>query len=198
MVTRLPPAGFKGRGALANPGSRFDSQQSELVDDGWYQDELPDRIETELLVDASRSVIAHNDSPDIPYDQSINPYRGCEHGCVFCLSGDTPILMGDGTTRALERVRAGDEIYGTVREGGYRRYTRTRVLAHWSVIKPAWRIKLEDGSVLLAGADHRFLTEQGWKFVTGTETGRKPASAPDDWQQADGCRWVCGRSRTRC
>jgi DNA repair photolyase len=176
MTKRIPPAGFKGRGALANPGVRFDRNQAEEIDDGWYQEDPPDRIETELLVDSSRSVIARNDSPDVGFDQSINPYRGCEHGCIFCLSGDTPILMGDGTTRALERIRVGDQIYGTVRAGNYRRYTRTRVLAHWSVIKPAWRITLEDGTALTAGADHRFLTERGWKFVTGTEQGanRRP------------------------
>ncbi len=84
--------------------------------------------------------------------------------------------MADGSTRPLERIRTGDEIYGTVRNGWYRQYTRTQVLAHWSVIKPAWRISLEDGSSLVAGADHRFLTERGWKFVTGTEQGgtRRP------------------------
>ncbi len=173
MVTQVPPSGFKGRGALANPGNRFDSHQIEELDDGWYQEEQPGSIETELLVDTSRSIIARNDSPDIAFDQSINPYRGCEHGCVFCLAGDTPILMGDGTTRPLERVRAGDEIFGTVRDGWYRRYTRTRVLAHWSVTRPAWRITLEDGSAFLAGEDHRFLTERGWKFVTGSEQGAK-------------------------
>ena len=49
----------------------------------------------------------------------------------------------------------------------YRRYVKTRVLAHWSVIKPAYRITLEDGTTLVAGPDHRFLTDRGWKFVTG-------------------------------
>ena len=84
--------------------------------------------------------------------------------------------MADGTTRPLEAIRAGDAIYGTVRNGWHRRYIRTQVLAHWSVIKPAHRLTLEDGSVLVAGADHRLLTRRGWKFVTGTRcgTGRRP------------------------
>ncbi len=83
MVTQVPPSGFKGRGALANPANRFDSQRTEELDDGWFQEEQPSSIETQLLIDTSRSIIARNESPDIPYDQSINPYRGCEHGCVF-------------------------------------------------------------------------------------------------------------------
>jgi DNA repair photolyase len=171
MASGIPASGFKGRGALSNPSNRFASAHSEGVDDGWHQDELPESIATEIRIDASRSIIARNESPDIPYDQSINPYRGCEHGCVFCLSGETPILMADGRTRPLESIRAGDEIIGTARRGWYRQYTRTRVLAQWSVIKPAWRITLEDGTVLVAGGDHRFLTERGWKFVTGKEQG---------------------------
>ena len=176
MAQRPPPDGFKGRGAISNPGNRYAHRTSEVVDDGWHQAPEPEQIATELIVDASRSVIARNDSPDIPFDQSINPYRGCEHGCVFCLSGDTPILMADGRMRPLQQLRVGDEIIGTTRDGWYRRYTKTKVLAHWSVIKPAWRITLQDDSVLLAGADHRFLTERGWKFVTGTEQGaaRRP------------------------
>src|ERR1700733_13225366 len=71
---------------------------------------------------------------------TINPYRGCSHACRYCLSGDTPILMADGTARAPADGRAGDSIYGTVRDGSYRRYALTEVLAHWSTVKPAYRV----------------------------------------------------------
>ncbi|HEX5208807.1 MAG TPA: PA0069 family radical SAM protein [Steroidobacteraceae bacterium] len=162
---------LRGRGALSNPSGRFERQQREAVDDGWYQEEVPDFIPTSIEPDRARSVIARNDSPDIPFEQSINPYRGCSHACVYCVRGDTPILMGDGSARPIAHVNLGSEIYGTVREGSYRRYVKTRVLAHWSVIKPAYRVLLEDGTEIVAGADHRFLTERGWKFVTGTMTG---------------------------
>src|SRR6201996_6538648 len=73
---------------------------------------------------------------------TINPYRGCQHSCVYCASGGTPILMADGRTKPLAHVRVGDRIYGTVRDGWYRRYTITTVLAHWSTVKPAYRITL--------------------------------------------------------
>jgi DNA repair photolyase len=79
--------------------------------------------------------------------------------------------MADGTTKRLEEVRAGDLIYGTVRDGWYRRYITTNVLAHWRTEKPAWRITLEDGTQLIASGDHRFLTDRGWKFVAETERG---------------------------
>src|SRR5262249_16380325 len=123
-----------------------------------------------------------NDSPDVGFEVSINPYRGCEHGCVYCLSGDTLILMADGTTQRLEGIRVGDQIYGTMRRGWYRRYVRTRVLAHWSVTRPAYRVRLRDGTCLIAGADHRFLTERGWKFVTdsGEGHGGRPHMTPGD------------------
>jgi DNA repair photolyase len=123
--------------------------------------------QTQLFIDHARSIITRNDSPDIPFTQSVNPYRGCEHGCVYCLSGDTPILMADGGLRPIAELKADDRVYGTRREGWYRRYAPSRVLAHWSVIKPAYRIVLEDGTELIAGGDHRFLTERGWKYVTG-------------------------------
>src|SRR5580693_4168271 len=167
---------YKGRGASGNPQPRFLKPAVESVDDGWYRDEVPDSIATQVRPEAARSIITHNDSPDIPFEQSINPYRGCEHGCVYCTSGDTPILMADGTTRPIADIRVGDTIYGTVRNGWYRRYVRTQVLAHWSVIKPAWRVTLEDGTELVGSADHRYLTERGWKFVTGTQCGaaRRP------------------------
>lgn len=159
----------KGRGAAINPEGRFETVARAAFDDGWdrQEEELPP-LKTHVTEERVKSIIARNDSPDIPFTQSINPYQGCEHGCSYCLSGDTPILMADGRPRSLAEVRTGDELYGTVRDGWYRRYVKTRVLAHWSVIKPAFRITLEDGTCLVAGPDHRFLTERGWKFVTGT------------------------------
>jgi DNA repair photolyase len=161
----LPPRRIKARGALSNPAGRFDRTAREAVDDGWYQDELPDSIATTVDPDRARSIVTRNDSPDVPFDQSINPYRGCEHGCVYCLSGDTAILMADGSTKALGDVRVGDEIYGTAKRGHYRRYTKTRVLAHWRARKTAHLVGTADGTALVASADHRFLTERGWKFV---------------------------------
>lgn len=165
----------KGRGAAINPEGRFEHITHEAVDDGWNTppDEDVPALKTHVTIERAKSIISRNTSPDVPFTQSINPYRGCEHGCVYCLSGDTPILMADGSHRPLAKVRAGDSIYGTVRNGWYRRYVKTKVLAHWSVVKPAYRITLEDGTTLVAGRDHRFLTERGWKFVTtGNGTGR--------------------------
>jgi len=166
-------AAHKGRGATRNPEGRFEKDAREAFDDGWDTplEEEPGRPRTIVTVERARSIISRNQSPDIPFTQSINPYRGCEHGCIYCLAGKTPILMGDGRIRPLEEVKVGDELYGTERRGWYRRYVKTRVLARWSVIKPAYRIVLEDGTCLTAGADHRFLTDRGWKFVTGIEIG---------------------------
>jgi DNA repair photolyase len=107
----------------------------------------------------------------MPFRWTINPYRGCQHSCVYCQSGHTPILMANGTSKLLADVRVGDAIYGTVRDGYYRRYAITEVLAHWSTVKPAYRITLEDGTHLVASGDHRYLTERGWKHVTGAEHG---------------------------
>jgi DNA repair photolyase len=167
---------FTGRGALSNPPGRFDLQTLEAVDDGWYLEEAPDSIATTLEPDRARSVISHNDSPDIPFERSINPYRGCEHACSYCAAGDTAVLMADGSTRPLYQLKVGHEIYGTRRVGHYRRFVKSRVLAHWSTIKPAFRITLEDGTTLVTSGDHRFLTERGWKFVTGSQCGgaRRP------------------------
>jgi DNA repair photolyase len=102
---------------------------------------------------------------------TLNPYRGCAHACVYCLAGDTQILMGDGRTKDLADVRIGDVVYGTVRRGSYRRYELTPVLSQWRTQKPAYRVELEDGTELIASGDHRFLTNRGWKYVTGAEQG---------------------------
>ncbi|HUH07352.1 MAG TPA: intein-containing Rv2578c family radical SAM protein [Egibacteraceae bacterium] len=106
------------------------------------------------------------------FNWSINPYRGCSHACTYCIVGETPILMGNGRTKPLGELRVGDEVYGTIQAGRYRRYVITRVLDHWSTAKPAYRISLRDGTELIASGDHRFLTKRGWKYVTGTEQGR--------------------------
>jgi DNA repair photolyase len=108
----------------------------------------------------------------MPFRWTVNPYRGCQHACSYCSSGDTPVLMGDGRTTPISDVQAGDTIYGTIRQGSYRRYVRTEVLAHWSTVKRAYRIKLEDGTDLVVSGDHRFWTgRRKWKFVTGAEQG---------------------------
>jgi DNA repair photolyase len=102
---------------------------------------------------------------------TINPYRGCSHACAYCMWGGTPILMADGRSKPIAEVKVGDQIYGTVRCDSYRHYVITEVLAHWSTIKPAYRVTLEDGTRLFCSGDHRFLTGRGWKYVIGTEYG---------------------------
>jgi len=166
-----PP--IKGRGTGDNREGRFESRHVEATEDGWWRDEEIRAPATEVRAEVARSIIAHNTSPDIPFSQSINPYRGCEHGCIYCADGETGILMVDGGTKLLADLKVGDEIFGTVRRGWYRRYIRTRVLAHWQTRKPAYRVTLADGTTLITSGDHRFLTERGWKFITGSEHGRE-------------------------
>jgi DNA repair photolyase len=108
----------------------------------------------------------------MPFKWTINPYRGCSHACVYCISGETLILMADGRTRRLADVRAGDRVIGTEVRGRYHRYVVTDVHAHWQTgSKRAFRLTLADGTTLVASSDHRFLTERGWKHVTGAMSG---------------------------
>jgi len=79
----------KGRGALSNPQSRFDQRRSGAVDDGWFQQETRVSPRTQSLPEQAKSIITQNSSPDVPFDKSINPYRGCEHGCVYCFARPT-------------------------------------------------------------------------------------------------------------
>ena len=136
--------------------------------------DAPEALDTRFYEVRSKSALNRVPKASrMPFRWTINPYRGCAHACTYCSSGDTPILMADGTHRPLAELRVGDEIYGTVRDssGKYRRYATTVVLDRWASIKPAWRVVLDDGRELIASADHRFLSRRGWKHVFGTEHG---------------------------
>ncbi|MBO9133712.1 PA0069 family radical SAM protein [Rhizobium sp. B230/85] len=84
----------RGRGAGLNPGGRFEPSSRESVDDGWQSLEDLPPFRTEVQIEKARTAITRNTSPDIPFDRSINPYRGCEHGCIFCFARPTHAYMG--------------------------------------------------------------------------------------------------------
>ncbi|MDB5651579.1 MAG: Radical domain protein [Hyphomicrobiales bacterium] len=107
----------RGRGVLSNPSGRFETERREEVDDGWGAlGELP-AFKTEITHERPKTIITRNESPDISFDRSINPYRGCEHGCVYCFARPTHAYMGlspgldfetrlfvkDGAAELLER-----------------------------------------------------------------------------------------------
>ena len=103
MVDPLPAQPRKGRGAISNPTGRFETATRQAVDDGWArvagdegEDDTPP-LQTTVIVDSTKSIIARNDSPDIAFDQSINPYRGCEHGCIYCFARPTHGYFGLST-----------------------------------------------------------------------------------------------------
>jgi DNA repair photolyase len=89
-----PPAP-RGRGAQTNATGRFESLAHEAFDDGWTDaDAEPAKLKTTLSIDRARTIINRNDSPDIGFDRSINPYRGCEHGCIYCFARPTHAYLG--------------------------------------------------------------------------------------------------------
>jgi DNA repair photolyase len=112
MVKAPAPKLAHHRGAISNATNRFERFQAEACDDGWDlgEDELPP-LRTEVTVDATRTIIARNTSPDVPFDRSINPYRGCEHGCIYCFARPTHAYLGlspglDFETRLLAKPDA--------------------------------------------------------------------------------------------
>lgn len=89
------PLIYKGRAASSNMVSRFDPHTRESLDDGWGSlDEETPPLRTEVMLDASRSVINYIQSPDLPFDRTLNPYRGCEHGCIYCYARPTHAYLG--------------------------------------------------------------------------------------------------------
>jgi DNA repair photolyase len=119
----------KGRGATFNPKVRFERAEVDPFDDGWGSlaqaraDDPPPR--TEVTPDASRTVIARNTSPDIPFDRSINPYRGCEHGCIYCYARPSHAYLGlspglDFETKLLAKLDAAPLLERELARPGYR------------------------------------------------------------------------------
>ncbi|RWO68096.1 MAG: PA0069 family radical SAM protein [Mesorhizobium sp.] len=91
---RVRPDRNRGRSAGINPSGRFEPVSRHVFDDGWNSlEELPP-FKTEVQVEKPRTIITRNESPDISFDRSINPYRGCEHGCVYCFARPTHAFMG--------------------------------------------------------------------------------------------------------
>jgi DNA repair photolyase len=125
---RFPSRQAAGRGAVSNPGVRFDSHAAFPFDDGWEtlaQDvgELP-RLDTTLTRDSTRSAISWNTSPDIGFDRAVNPYRGCEHGCIYCYARPTHAYLGyspglDFETKLIFKPEVAELLEKELRKPGY-------------------------------------------------------------------------------
>jgi len=96
MDSQIPDIPRKGRGAVSSQTGRFEGYDAIAIDDGWdtpADQDLPP-LRTTVTADATKTIIARNTSPDVPFDRSINPYRGCEHGCVYCFARPTHAFLG--------------------------------------------------------------------------------------------------------
>ncbi len=116
----------KGRGAVSNPDNRYSAFSREDADDGWgsLDDDVP-RLQTTLTRDASRSALTYNDSPDVPFDRSVNPYRGCEHGCIYCYARPSHAWLGlspglDFESRLLYKPEVADLLRAELAAKNYR------------------------------------------------------------------------------
>jgi DNA repair photolyase len=158
---------------IDNPPNPWASTHVEWID-------APPPAELEVYHEPAKSILSENASPDLGFKFSLNPYRGCFHGCSYCLDGETRILLANGRTKRLADLTIGEKIVGTREDGKGRRYVRTEVRAHWQTIKSAVRVRLSDGNELVASEDHRFLTLRGWKYVCDARRGRRPHLASSD------------------
>jgi len=114
----------RGRGSSANPSGRYEPVQREAFDDGWDLEEEAYALPTEVIVEKARTIITRNDSPDISFDRSINPYRGCEHGCAYCFARPTHAFQGlsaglDFETKIFAKTNAAELLEKELRAPGY-------------------------------------------------------------------------------
>ena len=95
MIDEIPEKSIKGRGASNNPASRFDNVERARVSDGWdLEEESLTYLQTELIPEFPKTIISRNKSPDVPFEYSVNPYKGCEHGCVYCFARPSHGYLG--------------------------------------------------------------------------------------------------------
>src|SRR5580692_3761438 len=126
MVRRvLGSQSLKGRGALSNPAVRFEATSIEKTDDGWEEEEVATALPEIVLPDRAKSVITTNTSPDVGFEQSINPYRGCSHGCVYCFARPTHAYLGlspglDFETRLFYKDNAVELLRAELSKRSYR------------------------------------------------------------------------------
>ena len=125
---RAPPGQRRGRGAVTNPAVRFETKIASPFDDGWdtltEEIEEPPPLATTLIKDTTKSVIAYNSSPDLGFDRAVNPYRGCEHGCVYCFARPTHAYLGyspglDFETKLIFKPEVGALLEKELRKPGY-------------------------------------------------------------------------------
>ena len=116
----------KGRGATLNPEGRFENNEREFFDDGWNTplEEAPGRPRTIVTIERAKSIISRNESPDIPFTQSINPYRGCEHGCIYCYARPSHAYLNlspglDFETRLFAKTNAAELLQTELARQGY-------------------------------------------------------------------------------
>lgn len=123
--TILPGQRLRGRGALSNAVGRFEATQKVAFDDGWDIEEDERLVRTEVRLEVPRSAISYNRSPDLPFDRSINPYRGCEHGCIYCFARPSHAFLNlspglDFETRLIARPGIGRILAKELRAKSYR------------------------------------------------------------------------------
>jgi len=118
----------RGRGARSNQTGRFEADVHEAFDDGWESLGLLEAFKTEVFEDTAKSIIARNDSPDISFDRSINPYRGCEHGCIYCYARPSHCYLGhsaglDFETKLYAKSNAATLLAKELAKPGYKPQT---------------------------------------------------------------------------
>jgi DNA repair photolyase len=116
---------MKGRGAVLDPANRFDPLHRQKEDDGWWREDDPESVVTVLSPEQARTIISRNASPDLPFDRSINAYRGCEHGCVYCYARPTHAYIDlspglDFETRITFKPNAPELLRKELAKAGYR------------------------------------------------------------------------------